>query len=148
MKPKAKPQFIMHTRALRESAAWRAMSGKARMLIDLVELEHLRHGGQDNGRLIVTYANMRKRGLGHRRTCAHAIRELEILRLAEVTHGRAGQGGHRAPNLFRLTYLPANRRDPTNEWQTVLSVELARAEVAAVKLRRKPPRWVALKVVS
>jgi hypothetical protein len=147
MNPKAKPQFIMHTRVLRESAAWRAMSGDARMLVDLIELEHLRHGGQDNGRLPVTFADMRKRGFRHRRKCVHAIRELEILKLAEVVHGCGGRGGHRAPNLFRLTYLPANRRDPTNEWHTVLSVEQARAEVNAARQRVPPPKWVALKVV-
>jgi hypothetical protein len=138
-------QFIMHTRALRESPAWRAMSGDARKLLDLIELKHMRHGGQKNGDLIVTYTEMAEYGLGHRRIRARAVREIEALRLAAVTHGRAGNREFREPNRYRLTYLPANGSPPTDEWRQIKTIEDAKAKLQSVRRQRKSSAWLRAK---
>jgi hypothetical protein len=145
MTQKPKSQFIMHTRALRDSPAWRAMSGDAHKLLGLIELEHMRHGGQKNGDLVVTYADMAKYGLGHFRICARAVREIEVLGLAEVTHGRAGNREFREPNRYRLTYLPANGKPPSDEWREIKTIEDAKARLQSIRRRRKPSPWLRAK---
>jgi hypothetical protein len=145
MTHKTKSQFIMHARALRDSPAWRAISGDAHKFLDLIELEHMRHGGQKNGSLIVTYADMAKYGLGHRRICARVIREIAVLGLAEVAHGRSGNREFREPNRYRLTYLPANGKPPTNEWREIKTIEDAKAKLESIRRQRKPSAWLRAK---
>jgi hypothetical protein len=50
-------QFIAHPRQMIESPAWRALSLAARKALDRIEIEHLDHGGAENGKLPVTYRN-------------------------------------------------------------------------------------------
>ena len=48
-------QFVAHSRELRELAAWRALPDNARRILDRLEVEHMRHGGAENGALPCTY---------------------------------------------------------------------------------------------
>jgi hypothetical protein len=66
-------------------------------------MEHMRHGGQKNGHLIITYADMAKYGLGHGRIRARAVREIEVLGLTEVTHGRAGNRASASAQEVRVS---------------------------------------------
>jgi hypothetical protein len=69
---------------------------------------------------------LKKFGIINRDDIARGIRELCALGFAELTRpGRAGNGEHRAPNLFRITYLPT-KGSPTNEWQGIATIEEAR----------------------
>jgi hypothetical protein len=92
---------------MRESPAWRALSFAARKVLDRIEIEHMHHGGAENGKLPVTYRNFEDAGV-RRHSVASALREVTALGFVEVT--RKGYGGAaevRAPSLYRLTYLPA-----------------------------------------
>ena len=68
--------WIWHTLASLDSPAWRSRSIHCRRLIDFLEIEHLRHGGADNGSLLATYNQLEAFGIG-RRFIFGAIREAE-----------------------------------------------------------------------
>src|SRR5215211_4726921 len=110
-------QFSPRLIEMLESPAYRGLSLSARRVLDRIEIELAHHGGTDNGRLPVTYDDFERFGM-HRHAIGPAIRECAALGFVEITeHGVAGNAEHRAPNQFRLTYRPAGRRNPTNEWR-------------------------------
>lgn len=117
------------------SPAMRALSLTGRRILDRLEIELGAHGGRDNGRLPVTFADLRKFGIGNRDDIARGLREVCALGFAENTkRGYAGNGEFRSPNLFRLTYLPAFGKAPTHEWRQFQTIEAA--EQAARKSRK------------
>src|SRR4051794_21230259 len=63
MKKFGKPQFLLHYRELLESPAWLGLSPRALKVLGRLELEHLRHGGQDNGKLPVIYDDFQALGI-------------------------------------------------------------------------------------
>src|SRR6478752_5794871 len=80
--------------------------------LDRIEIEHADHGGNDNGRLPVTYDDFECYGI-HRHAIAPAIRETVALGFAEITErGRAGNAEFRSPHKFRLTYFHVGRAPP------------------------------------
>jgi hypothetical protein len=117
------------------SPAWRVLSLTAHRILSRIEIEFGNHGGRDNSKLPVTFANLRDFGIRNCDDIARGIRELRALGFVELTRpGRAGNGEFRAPNLFRLTYLPAYGKAPTQEWRQFEAVETA--EQAAQKSRK------------
>jgi hypothetical protein len=102
----------------------------------MLEIEHVSHAGKDNGKLPVTFRNLIEFGIPNRDDIARGIRELCVLGIVELTRpGRAGNGEFRTPNLFRLTYLPAKGKRPTDEWQQIRTIEEAKEIVRKI---RKP----------
>jgi len=140
-------QFVAHTIEMIRSPAWCVLSRSARRVLDRIEIEHADHGGNENGRLPVTYDDFECYGI-HRHAIAPAIRETVALGFAEITErGRAGNAEFRSPHKFRLTYLRVGRAPPTNEWQRIKTDEEAQAAKAArrevgqktkVQWRKKP----------
>ena len=127
-------QFAAHTIEMIESPAWSVLSLSARRVLDRIEIEHAHHGGNDNGRLPVTYDDFECYGI-HRHSIAAAIRETEALGFVEITErGRAGNAEFRSPHKFRLTYFRVGRAPPTNEWQRIKTVEEAQALAKAARL--------------
>ena len=123
-------QFAPRLIEMLESFAFRVLSLSARRVLDRVEIEMAHHGGTDNGRLPVTYSDL-KYGI-ERHAIGPAIREAVALGFLEVTErGRAGNAEFRSPNLFRLTYRHGKGvlGDGTHEWRRVQSREQA-VEVA------------------
>jgi len=103
-----------------ESPAFQVLSRAARQILHRLEIEHMHHGGEENGALKCTYKNFVQYGI-HLAGVASAIRELEALGFLEVTErGCGGNSDERNPNLYRLTYLRAKGADNagTHEWQT------------------------------
>ena len=116
-------QYVPHLRALLEAPAWRALSRPARLVLDRIEIEHMRHRGQDNGKLAVTFDDFVKHGV-HRNIIASAIRECVALGLLVITRrGCAGNAEFRAPNLFLLPYLEADTSGQT--WREITTIEEA-----------------------
>jgi hypothetical protein len=121
-----------------ESPAYRQLSLSAHRVLDRIEIELGHHGGNDNGRLPVTYEDFVKYGID-RHAVAPAIRELVALGFIEVTEqGYAGIAGHRSPNRFRLTSQPVQGQYGygTNDWRKIKTDEDA-AEKARTA-RKKP----------
>jgi hypothetical protein len=118
-------QFVWHTLDMLDSPAWRVLSQSARRILDRIEIEHMRHGGVENGSLPVTFDDFQRYGV-HRHAIAPAIRELEILGFIEITQrGGGGNAEFRKPNKFRLTYLHKyqHKEKATNEWSQVETME-------------------------
>jgi hypothetical protein len=122
-------QFVPHTRKMLESPAYRVLSRAALQVLARIEIEHMSHGGKENGNLPVTYDDFEKYGI-HRHSIAPAIRELVALGFIKVTeHGCAGNREFRSPNKFELTYCAAKHSYgiSTHEWRWVESLEQAHA---------------------
>jgi hypothetical protein len=117
-------QFSARTIEMLESPAWRVLSQSAHRVFDRVCIELANHGGNDNGRLPVTYEQFVEYGID-RDAIAPAIRELEALGFVEVTQrGKPSAGEFRWPNFFRLTCINCmSTPNPTNEWRSIKSIE-------------------------
>jgi hypothetical protein len=92
--------FAMLPRGLIGSDAWRSLGINARRFIDFLLLEHMAHGGQENGLLKAPYEQLEAFGVGAR-YLADAIREAEELGLVECH-----RGGMRVATMYGLTWLP------------------------------------------
>jgi DNA-binding FadR family transcriptional regulator len=128
-----------------ESPAYRVLSLSARRVLDRIMIELAHHGGNDNGKLPVTYEHFIEYGID-RHAVAPAIRELEALGFIEVTQrGRPSAGEFRLPNLFRLTCVNCKSTpNPTHEWRRVPDVEAAELLARAArrsKAKNKSPVW-------
>ncbi len=55
--------FVPRTRSLLESPIWLAMTVSEFRLLQRIEIEHLAHGRQENGRLPVTYKDFEDYGV-------------------------------------------------------------------------------------
>jgi hypothetical protein len=108
-----------------ESPAFMILSGAAQRVLFRLEIELLHHGGNDNGKLVVTFDQFEKY-LVRRKSIASALLELEALGFIEVVeHGCAGNAGYGKPNVFRLTYLPSvgAPEDGSHEWRRIKTME-------------------------
>jgi hypothetical protein len=136
-------QFNARLIEMMESPAYRVLSLSAHRVLDRIMIELAHHGGNDNGKLPVTYEHFEEYGI-HRQAIAPAIRELEALGFIEVTQrGKPSFGEFRWPNLFRLTCVNCKSiPSPTHEWRRIPTIEaaelLARSSRKATSAR--PPR--------
>jgi hypothetical protein len=135
-KNKIAGQFSARTIEMMESPAFRVLSLSGHRILNRLEIEHAHHGGNDNGKLPVTFEHFAEYGI-HDHAIAPAIRECVALGFIEITErGQAGNREFRRPNLFRLTYRDLARAPATNEWRKIVSVEQAQ-QIAC--LARKSP---------
>jgi hypothetical protein len=125
-------QFAARPIEMLESPAMRVLTLAERRALDRIEIEYAHHGGADNGKLPISYANFERFGL-HPNVIAPSLRALAALGFIEIT--RKGYGGAaevRAPSWYRLTYRSAwnaTRRDEdgTHEYLAIKAVEEAEA---------------------
>jgi hypothetical protein len=129
-------KFVAHRMSMLESPAYMVLSRASHQLLARIEIEHMRHGGAENGSLTVTYTNFESYRI-HRHAIAPAIRECEALGFIEITeHGRAGNRDSRRANKYRLTYCVAKGAigNGTHEWRGIKTIE--EAEERAKTARR------------
>ena len=119
----ANPAFIMTRLVMLDSVAFWALRPNERTVLSVIEIEHMRHGGVENGRLIVTRRQFEKRGI-HKDAIAPSLRALETLGFIEIERGAAGVGDQAQAHRFRLTYVQPN---PTDEWRKHHNPDMARA---------------------
>jgi hypothetical protein len=119
----ANPAFIMTRLITLDSIAYWALKPIERTILNIIEIEHMRHGGKENGRLVVTRRQFEKRGI-HKDAIAPGLRALEALGFVEIEHGAAGVGDQAQAHRFRLTYVQPN---PTDEWRKFHDPAMARA---------------------
>jgi hypothetical protein len=97
-KNKISGQFSVRLIEMLESPAYRALSVSAHRAISRIEIELAAHGGNDNGKLPVTYQDFIDYGILHRESIAPALREAEALGFIECTkRGRGGNAEYRGP---------------------------------------------------
>ena len=119
---------------LLDSPSFIALSAPAiRVFLRLI-VEHGRHGGRDNGRLICTYRDFETYGAS-KDAIARAIRELVAVGLIEITRtGSAGNADQRRAAHYRITAFAAVDRegsDGTHDYEKITTAEEAKARVAA-----------------
>ena len=125
--------FVFHTLDMRRSPAWRP--DNARRVLDRLEVEHMEHAGSENGALVCTYSDMAACGI-RRASVSLAIRQCVELGFLKVTVGRRAIAQHRAPSLYRLTYVVGRKTgslkqdEPTHEWRRIKTDDDARAALA------------------
>ena len=112
-------QFAARPIEMMESPAFQALSLTGHRILARIEIELAHHGGNDNGKLPVTYEHFSEFGID-RHAIAPALREVCALGFAEITEqGRGGNAEWRRPNLFRLTYRNVGNAQPTDEWRRI-----------------------------
>jgi hypothetical protein len=144
-RPPEGESWLWMTSGMLESPAWRTLPGHALKLVMRIALEHLSHGGLDNGALPVTYGDFVKFGI-ERRRIREAIMIAEGLGFIErVSVGETPWHGHiRTPGKFALTWLPkANGIPPSNKWTRHTTIADANAAIlyaqrTCEKLRKLP----------
>jgi len=128
--PKGEP-WVWITRKLFESDAWRSQSINCRRFLDFLMLEHMGHGGKENGNLRAPHRQLEAFGVGARHITA-AIREAEELGLVDCH-----RGGMRVATRYTLTWLPLHDGAPISDrWRTHCDPKLA--PLAAGKSRNLP----------
>jgi hypothetical protein len=131
-------QFAGRLREMLESPAFRVLSLAAHCVLARLEIELMCHGGNENGRLTVSYRQFEGYGV-HKNGVAAAIRELEALGFIETAErGCAGNANFGKSSQYRLTYRPAVGApvDGSHEWRRIKTMEDARA---IQKQARRPP---------
>jgi hypothetical protein len=134
-------QFAARTIDMLRSPAMRVLSLTGRRVLDRVEIEFAQHGGKDNGKLPITYNDLIAFGI-HDHAIGPGLREVEALGFVEIKRGVAGSATHRKPNLFRLTYRPADGKGETNEWARVGSIEQAEKLVRQARGAKAKAPWI------
>ena len=117
--------WVSYPRSMLESPAFRVLGHTAIRVMHRIEVEHMAHGGAENGRLIVTYDQFEEYRVS-RNSVGPAIRELVALGFLEITEKGIASNENGRPNRFRLTYVNVKSREqPTNEWRRVMTIEEA-----------------------
>ncbi|WP_245445052.1 hypothetical protein [Pseudaminobacter soli (ex Li et al. 2025)] len=116
-----------HRLELLISPAWRAAPRPLRNVLERLEIEHLRHGGFNNGELYVSYLQFVEFGVS-KRSIKPTLELGQKLGLLEVIQEAENHlNDIRAANAYRLTYVPAKGKSgPTDEWKAITE---ARAQV-------------------
>jgi hypothetical protein len=135
-------QFVAHPRQMIESMAWRVLSLAARKALERIEIEHMDHGGAENGKLPVTYADFERWDV-HPNFVAPALRELVALGFIEIVkRGSRAAAGTRQASEYRLTFRPAwdapKNDTGTHDYLKIKTREAAEAIAAAARKRADP----------
>ena len=93
-----------------ESEAYRVLSLSAHRALSRIEVELAHHGGQDNGKLPVTFADFESYGI-RRQSIGPALDELEALGFIKVTErGKSAKAAeYRRHNKFLLMSRPKQK---------------------------------------
>jgi hypothetical protein len=99
------------------------LSINERRVIDRLLIEHMNHAGTMNGQLRVSHRQFIKCGVT-KNMVAPAIRGLVERGLVRITPTES-DGDIRGYYQYRLTFLPANSKEPTNEWRSFRAPDLS-----------------------
>ena len=132
--------WVPHRLEMLLSPSWQCAPRPLKRAIERLEIEHLRHGGQNNGELFVSFRQFVDYGIS-RRSIAPVLKLGEDLGLLEIIRPNDSLSDIRSPHAYRLSYLPAKgHKAPTDEWKTV-----SRDRVDALLSRFKTSEAVAAK---
>lgn len=126
-KPKINYSFIPINTEVLSSIPWGMLKLNDRKILDRLFIEHSAHGGNENGRLIVTYDNFVAHGV-RKQSIAESICRLEGLGFIETTRqGRPAGGDMKVPSTYLITTLPYPDGnvflEPKNTWKQIKTVE-------------------------
>jgi hypothetical protein len=126
----------------------------ARRVVERVMIEHMQHGGADNGNLPVTYDDFQSYGI-RRASIKQGISISEELGWIDIVQpGLRGHGKARRPTRYGLTWLPRGDWTPASDrWRTVTlegAQQVLRRHRAdqAVSTDQQPPCRRRLRILS
>jgi hypothetical protein len=134
-------QFVPMTETLLSSKAWRAANvhDHVRRLVDFLIIEHLRHGGQENGKLKAPRRQLRNYEAGARipaRFVSDIIDEVVALGLVDVY-----RGSRRRASTYGLTWLPLFDGTPPSNRFTECDAAADAIIEAAKQAKRRSTSW-------
>jgi hypothetical protein len=99
------------------------MGVNARRVLERIEIEHMEHGGVENGALPVTHKDFMAAGV-KASEITPAIKKLVFLGI--IHHERGGRyGGTNKPSKFGLAWLPDQSGSPaTNRWKAITAEQI------------------------
>jgi hypothetical protein len=101
------------------SPSWRHAPRPLLRMIERLEIEHLRHGGFENGNLYVSYKQFVMAGIS-KRSIKPTMELGKALGLMDYRQDEEPSGDIRPPNAYRLTYvLEKGKKVPSDEWKAV-----------------------------
>jgi hypothetical protein len=135
--PKGEP-FIWLTQEMLESPAWRALPSAAKAVIERIAIEHMSHGGTENGRLPVTYDDFEKYRI-RRMSIRFGIMAAHALGWITVTEeGHAGAGDTRRAARYALQWLDRHDGAPrSNGWKRFETMADANGMIEKVRKELK-----------
>jgi hypothetical protein len=122
-RPPADGPWVWLTRELMSTDAWQTLSINERRVIERPLIEHMNHAGTMNGQLRVSHRQFITWGVT-KNMAAPAIHGLQARGLVRITPAESN-GDIRGYYQYRLTFLPADYSEPTNEWRSFRAPELA-----------------------
>jgi hypothetical protein len=134
--PKGGP-WTWHTREMLTSPAWQALGINARRFLDFLEIDHMDHGGAENGNLMATYDQLEAHGISRDQICP-AIEQAIALGFVKRTSPRV----MRVAMTYRLTYYGTITGDglalqPSNDWKKYNEESAVAAKKKARRDRKK-----------
>jgi hypothetical protein len=136
--------WVHHTTELLNSPVWNALTLSAWRGLRLLEREHSRHAGRENGFLILTYKQWEEAGIKER-FVKEAIDLLCEVGLVQVTRQGRYPG---ILSMYRLTYLHWKfvpiaglpyYLQPTNEWRNYKPLPAPTPRKDTAKTESQPP---------
>jgi hypothetical protein len=127
------------------SPAWQVLNLNARRVLDRIVIEHLNHGGQNNGNLPVTYQNFEDYGI-ERHSIMPALKELTALGFIKITRkGSYGNAEFKRPSLYEVTLFPIRSElsgqeaiPAVNSWRRLDTLEEAKKRQAEARASNSP----------
>jgi hypothetical protein len=133
-------QWAARSIEMLESPAYRTLSLSAHRALARIEIELAHHGGNDNGKLPVTFDDFVQYGV-RRHSIGSSLDELETLGFIKITqHGKMAKGAeYRRPNLFLLATRPELEGVGPERcgWRRFQTLEEAERALERVRARRQ-----------
>jgi hypothetical protein len=122
--------------SLIDSNAYRALNFPALKILNALKVDHLRHGGSQNGRLLAPHAQLRRLGISARHV-RPAIDLLIAVGIVRRTSEGSRQGGREGSATYALTWLPTfDGEPPTNDFLGVSGPDAAVVKAEQQEARR------------
>lgn len=139
-KPPENEPWVWITREMLQSPLWGALSISARRIMDALLLEHMAHGGRENGNLGCTYRQLEAYGVT-KADIHPGLTELEICGFVRTTRQGFRMSGGGECSRYAITWLVTFLNTPsaaiaTNDWRNVM-IQRTRAGHVTVRQVRK-----------